>query len=416
MSLFGAVSNSVNALNAQNTALAVVSQNLANSQSTGYKAIDVQFSTILDQNSTDTSAYGVQANTRNQARNQGLIVGSGKSTDLAIDGKGFFVVNSSVDGTGSTYYTRNGALQQIPATALGGSDSSSGVVYLTDPNGNFLMGWPAGSAPSGTSNSSSGLSALSYDRYSQMLPQATTTIVAQGSVPSTTIGSTSTSLGLYDTSGNVQSLGLSLTPSGTINSWTLDFSMNASVGTVTSSSPTLTYDGNGKVIAPTEPVTVNIQWADGTSSNVSIDLSQVSLDAESEAASFKGSLVDGYTGGSFKSVSIDETGTVYANYTNNRSIAVGTLAVAQFVEPNELAYESGTLFSATQAAGAVSIGTVSSFGDQSTLVTASLENSTVDTTTEFATMITAQQAYQSASELWGVTTQMLETARDLIRN
>ena len=415
MSIFGAVSNSVNALNAQNTALAVVSQNLANSQSTGYKAIDIQFSTILDQNSTDTSAYGVKANTRNQARSQGLIVDSGKSTDIAIDGKGFFVVNSSVDGSGSTYYTRNGALQQMPATALGNSDSGSGVVYLTDSSGNFLMGWPAGDAPSGTSSSSSGLSALSYDRYSQILPQATTTIVAQGSVPSTTVGSTSTSLGLYDTSGDVQSLGLSLTPSGTINSWTLNFSMDASVGTVTASSPTLTYDGSGKVVAPTEPVTVNIQWADGTSSSVSIDLSQVSLDAKSEAASLKGSLVDGYTGGTFKSVSIDETGTVYANYTNNRSVAVGTLAVAQFVEPNELAYESGTLFSATQAAGAVSIGTVSSFGDQSTLVTAALENSTVDTTTEFGTMITAQQAYQAASELWGVTTQMLETARDLIR-
>lgn len=409
----GSLYNAVTALKVQNATLGNISQNLANSQSTGYKSVDTQFATILDQNYNDTSAYNVKMVARNLVRNQGIVLATNSPLDMAISGSGLFVVNSSPDGSGSFNYTRNGATTLTPETAFKpGGDSNK--VYLTDANGYFIYGYPGANTAGSTSNSPSSLSAISYNPNGVMAPSATTRATLEGTMPLTESGATTASVSVFDTTGRQQSIGINMSPvPGSPNAWGLSFNMDPSVGTVSSPAAQLAFDSYGKVISPTGPVSVAVAWADGTTSNVAVDFSKLAINGSTTEASIHTSDYDGYPGGTFKSLSLDSDGVVWANYSNNEKEAIATIAIAQFVEPNELNHVAGTLFSATQEAGEVQIGTAGSFGSRTTLVAQALEQSNVDINTEFSNMIITQKAYSSASQLWGAVNEMIQIARDL---
>lgn len=409
----GSLYNALTALKVQNATLGVISQNLANSESTGYKAVDAQFATILNQNYNDTSAYNVKMAGRNLVRNQGIVLASNSPLDMAIDGSGLFVVNSSVDGAGAFNYTRNGATRLKPETAFNTSGSPD-KVYLTDANGYFYFGYPGADTSGATSNSPSGLTAISYNPNGIMLPRATTQATLEGTMPLSEAGATKASVSVFDTAGRQQSIGIDMTPTGsTPNVWGLSFGLDPSVGTVTSPGVQLTFDSYGKVTSPTGPVNVAVTWADGTTSNVAVDFSRLAVNGGTTEASIHTSDDDGYPGGTFKSVNIDKDGVIWANYSNNEREALATIAIAQFVEPNELNHVAGTLFSATREAGPVQIGAAGSFGSRTTLVAQALEQSNVDINTEFSNMIITQKAYTSASQLWGTVNEMIQVARDL---
>jgi len=118
MSLWGTFTNSVNAMNAQATSLSVISQNIANVNTTGYKGSDTQFQTMLSDVTQPASIFSVQATPRQLIDVQGVIAPSANANDLAINGKGFFMVNSAMDGSGSMAFTRDGAFNQAVADEL----------------------------------------------------------------------------------------------------------------------------------------------------------------------------------------------------------------------------------------------------------------------------------------------------------
>src|SRR5580692_12548260 len=109
MSLFGALNIGVAGLDAFSNAMSITSSNIANVNTVGYKTSTNNFATLLS-NTIDTvdSASGVvQSGTQNVTQ-QGLLQAAASTTDLGIQGNGFFVVNTQSDGTGATYYTRAG--------------------------------------------------------------------------------------------------------------------------------------------------------------------------------------------------------------------------------------------------------------------------------------------------------------------
>lgn len=129
-----ALSSAVSALQAQQNALSTVSNNLANSQTTGYKAVSTQFvSLVTQQSSNATMTGGVAAVARQDLLSNGTITGTSTTTDLAIDGKGMFAVSKGTTTTATaanTYYTRNGAFDI----------DADGNLYLTGTN-YYLEGW-----------------------------------------------------------------------------------------------------------------------------------------------------------------------------------------------------------------------------------------------------------------------------------
>lgn len=130
MSLSGAMNTAVSALSAQSQALSVISNNLANSSTTGYKAVTTSFSSLMTQSYTGTtySGAGVTSAARQNVSAQGTIEASSSATDMAIDGNGMFVVGYGDDNS-SLYFTRNGEFDQ---------DAEG---YLVSSNC-YLLGWP----------------------------------------------------------------------------------------------------------------------------------------------------------------------------------------------------------------------------------------------------------------------------------
>jgi flagellar hook protein FlgE len=133
----------VSGLLAQSTAIANVSANLANSETTGYKAVATTFDSLVTSNTgsaATTVTSGVSAQTRQDVTEQGTIAATTTSTDIAIDGNGMFAVTEGATGTG-TYYTRDGAFDT----------DSSGNLYLSGTD-YYLQGYPTDSSGNATSS------------------------------------------------------------------------------------------------------------------------------------------------------------------------------------------------------------------------------------------------------------------------
>ena len=436
MSLLGAFTNSVQAMQAQSQNLGVISQNIANVNTNGYKEANDQFQTMLSEVTAPANIFGVKPTTRTMVDVQGIINGSDRNTDLAISGKGFFILNSSADGSGGTHYSRDGAL--VPkvlgpsasttstATSSTNATSTAKDTYLTNNSGNYLMGWMADSSGVVTPGTSlKGLQAIHYALGTVMDPVATTTVSVQGTVPSNYSldpsgkpAVQSVGLAVYDTAGNVQTLSLDMTPLGG-DQWGLNFSTNATNRPATPQA-IVQFDGAGNFLSVTGSTTANVNWTNSattppttTTGSINVDLSKLSQLASSNFQLDK-TKQDGYPGGTMDSVTFDDQGLLTGHYTNGQQKLIAQLPIASFVAPNSLQADSGNLFSQTADAGALTVSTVGAMGTQTALQTNAQELSNVKMENEFTNMITTQTAYSTASKVFQTADEMTTSVRDLI--
>jgi flagellar hook protein FlgE len=123
MSLFGALSASLTNLTAQSSAVNIISNNIANLNTRGFKNSEASFSTLV----TGSTGGGVLQRSRQDIGSQGAVQSTNVSTDLAVQGRGFFVVK---DTSGTNFYTRAGSFR---------TDSTGNLV---NESGYILQGWP----------------------------------------------------------------------------------------------------------------------------------------------------------------------------------------------------------------------------------------------------------------------------------
>src|SRR5678816_3402433 len=132
MSIYGAMFSGVSGLNAQSQSLAMVSDNISNVNTTGFKTAKAYFSDLVTGQTTNSySAGGVRSTPLYNVDRQGLIQSSANQTDMAISGQGFFVVTQTPNPTANDirYFTRAGSFQPDAAG------------YLRTPTGYYLQGW-----------------------------------------------------------------------------------------------------------------------------------------------------------------------------------------------------------------------------------------------------------------------------------
>ena len=133
MSILGSMRSGVSGLAAQSNAFSAISDNISNLSTVGYKGTDTAFKTLVTKQ-TSSSAYssgGVQSVSRQEISTQGLLSSSSSSTDLAISGNGYFVVNQAPNpGSGDTWaYTRAGSFTK---------DTNG---YLRNSGGFYVQAW-----------------------------------------------------------------------------------------------------------------------------------------------------------------------------------------------------------------------------------------------------------------------------------
>lgn len=179
MSLYGSLFAGVSGLTAQGTAIGIISDNIANINTTGYKGGSQYFETLVTNTagSTGYSPGGVSALNRQSVSRQGLLQTTNSATDIAISGDGFFVVNEKSDGDGGYLFSRAGSFKQ---DSLGNFQNASGY---------YLQAWPLDAEerlPGETGN---------LDTTSQSLLDSLTTVNI-GSTSSNAVATTKVDLGL----------------------------------------------------------------------------------------------------------------------------------------------------------------------------------------------------------------------------
>lgn len=410
MSLTGAMNAAVSAMQAQSSALSIISNNLANVSTTGYKASSASFSSLLTSTgSASSSSGGVTVAKSQNILARGTLVESSVSTNIAIDGDGFFAVTTG-DGSG-VYYTRNGTFTV---------DDDTG--YLTN-NGYTLLGWPTdadGNVVGGTTENN--LEQIDTDSMTGYAA-ATTTVSLEGSLPADATTSYTSELELYDSLGTAYTLEVTWTKSTTEdNTWSMSFGdLATSDGTVLSGATvtgdtTITFNSDGTLKSP-ETTSLTISGLTDGADNMAVTLDLGTAGASDGLSQFtpedgsSSSTVDiactgnGCAYGTLSGVTIDEDGTVYANYSNEQSIAIYKIPLATFSNANGLTEMSNSVYSASST----SSGATYHFADSDgvgAIKDYELEESTSDTNTEFSSMIAAQQAYSAAS-------QVISTAKDM---
>ena len=407
-------------MSAQSQALSNVSNNLANSDTTAYKASKTSFSSLVA-GSGNSKSGGVQASNTTNNTAQGLITDSSISTNLAIEGDGYFIVSEDGDSS-SRYYTRNGEF------------SVDDEGYLT--NGDYyLLGW----ATEEDGTVSGGASSVNLEKIDlssiQSSAKATTEASIQATLPADAVIGTSfeSSFEIYDSLGTASTITATYEKTAE-NEWTISYSdpvsadTSTTTGTVTTPTAatpiTVTFNDDGS-LASVSATTLSIDWTTGAaSSTITLDLGTVdgsdgltqysSNDVDDAEINVSKLTVDGRAYGTVEDVEIETDGSVVATFSNGETRTIYQIPVATFVNADGLIEDSDGIYSISTYSGNATLHSAGS-GSAGSIAASSLESSTVDTSTEFASMLAAQQAYSSASQIISTAGDMFDSLLQAVR-
>jgi flagellar hook protein FlgE len=422
MSLTGALSSAISALNAQSQALSMISDNIANSNTTGYKTTSSMFENLVtaSSNSTSYASGGVTVSGRANITQQGLLSATTNTTDVAIQGSGFFTVADAVSG-GATFYTRNGAF------------STNNAGYLEN-GGFFLEGWRTDASGNvvGDTSAANLQTVNTQVVATSASPTTKTSIVANLPSDAATGATFTSSMTVYDSLGTANSIQITWSKTGT-NAWNASFgnpTLASSSSTTTGTTSTtgnpvaITFNSDGSLATPTTMPSIGVTWSNGASaSSIALNLGTVgktnglTQDASGEttpAVNVTSITSDGLAYGKLSSIAVGKNGVVNATYSNGQTIAIYKLAVATFADPNGLSAHSDGMYSSTPNSGNATLQTSGSNG-AGTIYGSELESSTTDTSGQFSNMISAQQAYSAASQVITTVNKMFDTLISAMR-
>ncbi|AWK88249.1 flagellar hook protein FlgE [Azospirillum thermophilum] len=408
MSLFSAMRSGVSGMSAQSSRLAAISDNISNSATVGYKRAAVDFSTLVTGSGSTTtySAGGVQSNVHYQVQKDGTIQGTQSSTDMAIGGRGFFVIankSTAADGAPTFGLTRAGSF--LP-------DDEG---YLRNSAGQYLQGWklnPDGSLPAVSKSSFDSLTTVKVGNLAYG-GSRTTAMTFSGNLPAQAAnGSTfDTTSGFYDGLGNTRDLKLTWTKTANPNEWSLNGTATGGY-TVAGLPTTVTFGATGPSAGlPTGALpTITVTSPDG------VDTIKVGME---NLTQFNGDYVpklvgDGAKAGKVTTVEIDKTGKLWAIYDNGARQSLYQVPVADVVNPDGLKVQDGNTYTLGSDSGALSLSAGNS-GSVGAVEGYALEQSNVDIAEELVSLIETQRAYSSNATIVRTTDEMVEETTRLKR-
>lgn len=434
-----AMYSGVSGLRAEGEALGVVGDNIANVNTTGFKAQralfeDVLGHSILAGTSSSMPGSGVKVGDIQQMFTQGTLQNTGVSTDVALNGDGFFVVKGTVDGLSSDFYTRAGTFN---IDSLGKLVNPAGLKvqgYAANGDGTFAASISDITAPTAalparattemdvTANLDSAAKAINTAAI--VGPPAVAANPWDPQNPANT-ANFSTTMTTYDSLGNGHTVDIYFRKSDTVaNSWdyhVLTPGADVTGGTAGQNSEigsgTLAFTTNGALntFTPTVPVVANFIGATAGQAitlnfGTSIAAGGTGLDGTTQFAgssNVSSQSQDGYASGDFSGVAIDGTGVVQGLYTNGQKIDMAQLAIAKFRSNDGLGRAGQNLWIATRDSGTAAMGTAGSGGRGATSAGA-LEGSNVDLANEFVGLIQHQRSFSANSKTITTADEMLQ--------
>ncbi|MFZ7319417.1 flagellar hook protein FlgE [Comamonas jiangduensis] len=422
-------------LNGASKNLDVIGHNIANSNTVGFKNSRAEFNEMvasaMGAASTNNTGIGVSVAAISQQFSQGVITPSANGLDMAINGDGFFVVQT---GTG-TAYTRNGAFQLNKSGELVSVNGDKVQGYAIDPNTGVRTSvaltnlvFPTG-APIAAKQTDNVKAVINLDAR-----------VDQTATPAPARATYGTSLEVFDEQGMATPLAMYFEKTDG-NTWTVYDSLNPTDAPIGQ----LTFDSTGKLqgvstyaglgtdangVAPGDPgyidthtfnapagttLTTEVQTTNPNNPNpgpwnVSIDLSGVSQ--LGSAFSVARLTQDGYASGELTSVNVGSDGTLMATYSNGITRPEAQIALAKFTNTQGLQPDGNNNWVASSDSGPAIYGAAGS-GSFGTIQGSALEESNVDLTAQLVGMMTAQRAYQANAQTIKTQDQIFSTLVNL---
>ena len=398
------INTAVSGLQAASQSLNIISNNIANANTTGYKGMDVQFADVYS--SAGTSG-GVRVASIDTDYAQGNAVYTSRSTDLAISGGGFFIMESA---NGQQYYTRAGGFETDKDGFLVNAHGQYLMGFQADENGNPIEGnlrqLPINTADLSARSTSAVTIGANLDARVDPL-----NIEDFDPSKPDTYHSTTTST-VYDSQGNEQQVTAYYVKTDQ-NTWQVQYEVN---GELVMTDPTiepasegvpfsvrLEFDENGVLESSSDnkdgahssagDFSFALDFANG-SAPMDLGMDLKSLSQYGNDFSVTTNTQDGYPAGQFFGVSITSDGAIVATYSNGESNIQGYVALASFPSESGLDAAGNTSWVSTPASGDAIIG-MPGTGTLGDLIGGALESSNVDMSMQLVDMIVSQSAYQA---------------------
>ena len=391
-------STALSGLAANNTALDVVGNNLANLNTTGFKNDSILFKDIMGQTSGSTViGAGVATTGTSKQFTQGSIQPTAGPLDAAIEGNGLFVLRS---GAGATLYTRAGSFK------------FDGTGTLVTGTGEKVQGW---SSANGVLSTNGNIGDISITAIASQSPTATTKMsLAANLDASAPTGTTfGTPLQVVDSLGVTHVLTYTFTKTGS-NAWDYDVSIpgedltGGTAGTPTSlANGSLAFDSAGALTTPAAGTPVNIATTTGLTSGANdlvMDWSLYSPDGTSLITQFaqtsaaSSTSQDGVLAAQLTGIKLGDNGTLMANFSSGKQIAIAQIALAAIGNPDSLVSAGNNNFTVGTETLTPTVG-LPNTGNRGTILGGSLESSNVDLAREFTNLIIYQRGYQANAKV-----------------
>jgi len=395
----------------------VVSDNLANVNTVGYRGNTYEFSSLFEDSLSETSAMSsdsVGLGTRLQATpmtgTSGSYSTTDRSTDLAIVGDGWFGIQNG----DNISYTRNGAF---------GFDRDYSLVTTS---GEYVLGTMAGNISGNTLTSVQGYTPLGDVNTQEQLSfpqtltyptQPTTEVSFSGNLGDISSEMVTFSAGAIDSQDNINTLRLEFVPSTPQPESGVEWDVTA---ITESKDGTTVYDTqSGKVVFDESGLLVSssLPTIDNNGTALSIDLGNgydgvVSM---SNLETSYSSSVNGIQSGELYGYDVNQDGDVIATFTNGMQSSVGKVAVYHFQNDQGLSRISGTLFAESSNSGDAFFykneDGENIIGTQ--MMNHSLETSNVDMTYGMTELIILQRSYDANSKSITTADEMMKKALEM---
>jgi flagellar hook protein FlgE len=443
MSLFSAINTAISGLSAQSAAFGNISEDVANSQTVGFKRVDTSFIDYLTSSTATSNEPGAVIARPDYINNvQGSIIQTDNPLGLAIAGQGFFAVSQATGQVNNIptfnpqqYYTRAG---DFTMNAQG---------YLVNTAGQYLNGWTVEPSTNLVDQNALVPIQVSQSTYN---PVATSNVTLSANLPATPAPNTATAasplssqITVYDALGTAHSVTLNWTQNAA-NDWSVQVTVpDSTTGTADAGSADVQFgslSGNsvpegtiGQVaVSTTDPGTISTGGyvtgqaatlkftTDFGSGSQSIQLNLGNYGGTAGVTQYAGTAYsllgltqDGVPPGSFSGVTTQANGDVIVNYNNGQTRTIAQVPLVTFNDPNALQGQNGQSFTSTKASGiplAEAVGT----NGAGNLVTGSVEGSNVDIASEFSHLIVAQQAYSSNAKVVTTANQMMQATLTMV--